>query len=49
MKVCLAGGSKLSVNPGQAQVKENTGYRPYTDVQNNTYEAFFCACNPALP
>lgn len=34
---------------GQAQIKENTGYRPYTDVQNNTYEAFFCACNPALP
>jgi hypothetical protein len=34
---------------GQAQIKANTGYRPYTDVQNNTYEAFFCACNPALP
>jgi hypothetical protein len=34
---------------GQATVKENTGYRPYTDVQNNTYEAFFCSCNPALP
>jgi hypothetical protein len=34
---------------GQAQIKANTGYRPYTDVQNNTHEAFFCACNPALP
>lgn len=34
---------------GQAQIKENTGYRPYTDVQNNTHEAFFCSCNPALP
>jgi hypothetical protein len=34
---------------GQALIKENTGYRPYTDVQNNTYEAFFCACNTALP
>ncbi len=34
---------------GQAQIKANTGYRPYTDVQNNTYETFFCACNRALP
>lgn len=34
---------------GQAQIKENTGYRPYTDVQNNLYEHFFCACNRALP
>lgn len=34
---------------GQAQIKANTGYRPYTDVQNNTYEAFFCACNRPLP
>ena len=34
---------------GQAQIKDNTGYRPYTDVQNNTYESFFCACNTALP
>jgi hypothetical protein len=34
---------------GQAQVKANSGYRPYTDVQNNTHEQFFCTCNTALP
>jgi len=44
------GGAWSSKFPtGQATLKDNTGFRPYTDVQNNTYEAFFCACNQALP
>lgn len=34
---------------GQALITENRGTRPYTDVQSNTYQTFFCACNPALP
>ena len=45
-----AGGAWSSKFPtNQAEIKDNNGYRPYTDVQNNRYESFFCACNPALP
>jgi len=51
MSIPIAGTDRTRVacgakTIGQATTKENTGYRPYTDVQNDTYEAFFCACNP---
>jgi hypothetical protein len=34
---------------GQAQIAPDTGVRPYTDVQSNTHQAFFCACQRPLP
>jgi hypothetical protein len=34
---------------GQAQIAQDVGVRPYTDVQSNTHQAFFCACQRPLP
>ena len=34
---------------GLAELSPDRGVGPYHNVQNNTYEAYFCACNQALP